>query len=175
MCCSIFSVPLLSSLHSRLRHGPLEGVKFLVEVVPILMTDFLPPVQVLQMVVTEFVSPHQPRPTLAAMVMGEVSETGTLCVHVLPLFSLLYCGPTPSLPPPPSSSLSSPSLPSLPLLSFLSSSFLPYPCVPDILIAAGPKPCRPCNRLGPALYGQLCSTVSHKHYPEYSRLHHVYM
>ena len=56
-----------------LRHGPLEGVRFLVHVVPVLMVDFLPPAQVLQMVVTEFVSPHQPRPSLAALVMGEVS------------------------------------------------------------------------------------------------------
>lgn len=40
------------------------------------MTDFLAPVEVLQMVVTEFVSPHQPRPTFAAMVMGEVSQVG---------------------------------------------------------------------------------------------------
>jgi hypothetical protein len=49
----------------------LEEVRFLVDVVPVVMVDFLPPVQVLQMVVTEFVSPHQPRPSLAAIVMGE--------------------------------------------------------------------------------------------------------
>jgi hypothetical protein len=61
----------VNMLLEHLRHGPLEVVKFLVGIVPVLMTDFLPPVQVLQMVVTEFVSPHQPRPTLAAMVMGE--------------------------------------------------------------------------------------------------------
>ena len=42
------------------------------DVVPVLLVDFLPPLQVLQVVVTEFVSPHQPRPTLAAIVMGEV-------------------------------------------------------------------------------------------------------
>ena len=40
------------------------------ELIPVLITDFFPPVQVL---LTEFVSPHQPRPTLAAVVMGEVS------------------------------------------------------------------------------------------------------
>lgn len=39
------------------------------------MTDFMTPVEVLQMVVTEFVSPHQPRPIFAAMVMGEVGES----------------------------------------------------------------------------------------------------
>ena len=72
---------------ASLRHGSLEGVRFLVDIVPVLMVDFLPPVQVLQMVVTEFVSPHQPRPALAAVVMGEVSF---LC-HKDVVSTLLFC------------------------------------------------------------------------------------
>ena len=71
VCNLIFRACIFQS--TSLRHGPLERVRFLVDLVPILMVDFLPPVQVLQMVVTEFVSPHQPRPSLAAVVMGEVS------------------------------------------------------------------------------------------------------
>lgn len=59
--------------HSRLRHGPLVDVEFLVDVLPQLIVDFLPPMEVLQTVVNEFISPHQSRPELAAMVMAEVS------------------------------------------------------------------------------------------------------
>ena len=68
-CYIIYLHPCIYSL----RHCPLEGVRFLVDLIPVLITDFFPPVQVLQMVVTEFVSPHQPRPTLAAVIMEEVS------------------------------------------------------------------------------------------------------
>lgn len=48
-------------------------VEFLVDVLPQLIVDFLPPMEVLQTVVNEFISPHQSRPELAAMVMAEVS------------------------------------------------------------------------------------------------------
>ena len=58
---------------SRLRHGPLVDVEFLIDVLPQLIVDFLPPMEVLQTVVNEFISPHQSRPELAAMVMAEVS------------------------------------------------------------------------------------------------------
>ncbi|CAI7995428.1 Huntingtin [Geodia barretti] len=68
---SVLTREYVGILVEHLRHSPLEGVRFLVGVVPVVMVDFLPPVQVLQMVVTEFVSPHQPRPSLAAIVMGE--------------------------------------------------------------------------------------------------------
>jgi huntingtin len=68
---SVLTREYVGILVEHLRHGPLEEVRFLVDVVPVVMVDFLPPVQVLQMVVTEFVSPHQPRPSLAAIVMGE--------------------------------------------------------------------------------------------------------
>ena len=61
----------LSSL--RLRHGPLRNVAFLVRLLPQLTVDFLSPIEALQTVVSEFVSPHQPRPQLAARVMAEVS------------------------------------------------------------------------------------------------------
>ena len=50
-------------------------VEFLVDVLPQLIVDFLPPMEVLQTVVNEFISPHQSRPELAAMVMAEVSTT----------------------------------------------------------------------------------------------------
>lgn len=50
-------------------------VEFLVDVLPQLIVDFLPPMEVLQTVVNEFISPHQSRPELAAMVMAEVSST----------------------------------------------------------------------------------------------------
>lgn len=62
-----------SAQNYRLRHGPLVDVKFLVEVLPQLIVDFLPPMEILQTVVNEFISPHQSRPELAAMVMAEVS------------------------------------------------------------------------------------------------------
>ena len=73
-----------------MRHGPLEDVRFLVDVIPVLLVEFLPPVEVLQMVVTEFVSPHQPRPSLAAMVMGEVQW---MLDRIVPhhLMVLLFC------------------------------------------------------------------------------------
>jgi hypothetical protein len=50
-------------------------VEFLVDVLPQLIVDFLPPMEVLQTVVNEFISPHQSRPELAAVVMAEVSST----------------------------------------------------------------------------------------------------
>lgn len=56
----------------RLRHGPLIDVSILVDLLPQLVVDFLPSMEVLQTVVTEFVSPHQTRPHLAACVMAEV-------------------------------------------------------------------------------------------------------
>ena len=59
--------------YNRLRHGPLVDVGFLVDLLPQLIVDLLPPTEVLQSVVTEFVSPHQSRPELAAQVMAEVS------------------------------------------------------------------------------------------------------
>ena len=65
-----------------MRHGPLVDVKFLVDVLPQLIVDFLPPMEVLQTVVNEFISPHQSRPELAAVVMAEVSHK---------IFQLLYC------------------------------------------------------------------------------------
>lgn len=58
--------------YCRLRHGPLVDVEFLIDVLPQLIVDFLPPMEVLQTVVNEFISPHQSRPELAAMVMAEV-------------------------------------------------------------------------------------------------------
>lgn len=42
------------------------------DVLPQLMVDFLPPLEVLQTVVNEFISPHQSRPELAAVVMAKV-------------------------------------------------------------------------------------------------------
>ena len=65
----------------RLRHGPLMDVSFLVDILPQLIVDFLPPMEVLQTVVTEFVSPHQTRPELAACVMAEVCLESDNCVY----------------------------------------------------------------------------------------------
>ena len=65
----------------RLRHGPLMDVSFLVDILPQLVVDFLPPTEVLQTVVTEFVSPHQTRPKLAACVMAEVHLESDNCVY----------------------------------------------------------------------------------------------
>lgn len=42
------------------------------DVLPQVMVDFLPPLEVLQTVVNEFISPHQSRPELAAVVMTKV-------------------------------------------------------------------------------------------------------
>jgi len=61
----------ISNLMERLRHGPLIDVSILVDLLPQLVVDFLPSMEVLQTVVTEFVSPHQTRPHLAACVMAE--------------------------------------------------------------------------------------------------------
>lgn len=65
-------------LPCRLRHGPLLNVKFLIRVLPQLVVDLLPPLEVLQTVVSEFVSPHQTRPQLAARVMAEVGNAVSL-------------------------------------------------------------------------------------------------
>lgn len=78
-----FSILSHHSPHFSMRHGPLEDVRFLVDVIPVLLVEFLPPVEVLQMVVTEFVSPHQPRPSLAAMVMGEVQWVVAGLCHII--------------------------------------------------------------------------------------------
>ena len=51
-------------------------MEFLADVLPQLMVDFLSPMEVLQTVVNEFISPHQSRPELAAVVMAEVSAHG---------------------------------------------------------------------------------------------------
>ena len=68
-------------LPPRLRHGPLMDVAFLIRLLPQLTVDFLSPMEALQTVVSEFVSPHQPRPQLAARVMAEVSgERGRECL-----------------------------------------------------------------------------------------------
>ncbi len=56
----------------RLRHGPYPDVHFLVDILPDLIVDFLPVMEVLQTVVTDFVSPHQTRPELAAAVLNKV-------------------------------------------------------------------------------------------------------
>ncbi|CAI8011397.1 Huntingtin [Geodia barretti] len=88
---SVLTREYVGILVEHLRHSPLEGVRFLVGVVPVVMVDFLPPVQVLQMVVTEFVSPHQPRPSLAAIVMG---ETFSLVLGKNMGDTLTDCGPT---------------------------------------------------------------------------------
>ena len=65
----------------RVRHGPLMDVSFLIDVLPQLVVDFLPPMEVLQTVVTEFVSPHQTRPELAACVMAEVPVESNSCIY----------------------------------------------------------------------------------------------
>ena len=44
-------------------------------ILPQVIIDFLPPMEVLQTVVTDFVSPHQSRPKLSASVMAEVGCT----------------------------------------------------------------------------------------------------
>ena len=59
----------------RLRHGPLVDVGFLVDVIPQLLVDFLLPMEALQTVVSEFVSPHQTRPHFAAHILGEVKTS----------------------------------------------------------------------------------------------------
>ena len=56
----------------RLRHDSYPDVKFLVDILPDLIVDFLPVVEALQTVVTAFVSPHQTRPELAASVLNKV-------------------------------------------------------------------------------------------------------
>ncbi len=53
---------------------------FLVDVVPQLIVDFLLPLEALQTVVSELVSPHQTRPQFAACVMAEVSVSRCMCV-----------------------------------------------------------------------------------------------
>ena len=55
-------------------------MEFLADVLPQLIVDFLPPMEVLQTVVNEFISPHQSRPELAAVVMAEVSYCRLHCV-----------------------------------------------------------------------------------------------
>ena len=62
----------------RLRHGPLVNVGHLVHIMPQLIVDFLSPMEVLQLVVTDFVSPHQTRPQLSGTIMAEVY----MCVQV---------------------------------------------------------------------------------------------
>lgn len=59
-------------LFLRLRHGPEVNITFIVDILPKIIIDFLPPMEVLQTVVTDFVSPHQSRPRLAASIMAEV-------------------------------------------------------------------------------------------------------
>lgn len=63
----------------RLRHGPEIGIDFIANVLPQVIMDFLSPMEVLQTVVTGFVSPHQTRPQLSAMVMAEVSMLSRKC------------------------------------------------------------------------------------------------
>ena len=54
------------------------------DILPQLIVDFLPPMEVLQTVVNEFISPHQSRRELAAVVMAEVgSEQLLLIVNYL--------------------------------------------------------------------------------------------
>lgn len=75
----------------RLRHGPLVDVEFLVDILPQLIVDFLPPMEILQTVVNEFVSPHQSRPELAAVVMAEVSALILrVSVYLYSWISILY-------------------------------------------------------------------------------------
>ena len=63
-----------TSVYFRLRHGPLTDVQFLVDILPDIIVDFLPPMEVLQTVVTDFVSPHQTRPSLSAAIMNKVFD-----------------------------------------------------------------------------------------------------
>ena len=56
----------------RLRHGPEVCINFIVDILPQIITDFLPPMEVLQTVVTDFISPHQSRPQLSATIMAQV-------------------------------------------------------------------------------------------------------
>ena len=49
-------------INVRLRHGPEINISFIVDILPQVVIDFLPPMEVLQTVVTDFVSPHQSRP-----------------------------------------------------------------------------------------------------------------
>lgn len=56
----------------RLRHGPEINITCIVDILPQVIIDFLPPMEVLQTVVTDFVSPHQSRPRLSASIMAEV-------------------------------------------------------------------------------------------------------
>ncbi len=56
----------------RLRHGSEIHTRCIADILPQVIIDFLPPMEVLQTVVTDFVSPHQSRPQLSASIMAEV-------------------------------------------------------------------------------------------------------
>lgn len=61
----------VNNLMERLRHGPEVNITFIVDILPKIIIDFLPPMEVLQTVVTDFVSPHQSRPRFSASIMAE--------------------------------------------------------------------------------------------------------
>ena len=69
----------------RLRHGPEVNITFIVDILPKIIIDFLPPMEVLQTVVTDFVSPHQSRPRLSASIMAEVCLVSSSVKLVLSL------------------------------------------------------------------------------------------
>lgn len=67
-------------IFSRLRHGPEVNIYLILDILPQIIIDFLPPMEVLQTVVTDFVSPHQSRPQLSASIMAEVR---LICIPII--------------------------------------------------------------------------------------------
>ena len=60
--------------HCRLRHGNETEVDFLVNVLPGVIVDFLPPMDAMNTVVTEVISQQQTRPWMAAIIMAKVHD-----------------------------------------------------------------------------------------------------
>ena len=74
----------------RLRLGNQEEVQFMVDILPGLITDFLPPMDAMNTVVAEIISQQQTRPWLAAIVMNKVRRQVLTWCALLKVYMCLF-------------------------------------------------------------------------------------
>ncbi|KAA0188049.1 hypothetical protein HAZT_HAZT001722 [Hyalella azteca] len=64
----------LAGVFERIKTGYLHEARLLASLLPLCLLDLLPPSQVLNKVIMEFISPHQPHPHLLAITLFQVFE-----------------------------------------------------------------------------------------------------